>query len=332
MQPIDQGALSRVVNLDAGLAMVVTDLHGDWDVYRRYRDRFLALDAGGRADYLIFAGDLIHSEGHPEDDRSLDIVLDLLALREELGERLIYLLGNHELPHLYGITLQKGTHIYTPSFEAALGHHRSAVIGLFDGLPFYVRTRAGVSICHAGAAPELQEPDAAARVFDYSHRRVLDEVAAVLPSEERDSVRVGLSRWSGEPYEEMARTHLAVSGPEDARYDDLLIGFIASSHPDFELLWAALFSTNEFDDGMKAYGVSIDALLFHLSAGYHEQRALVAGHIGCRGGYALISDRQLRLASATHARPPTSGQYLLFDTESPVQRDDLLAGLGSVFE
>jgi predicted phosphodiesterase len=329
---MSQDSPRRIVSLDVGVAMVVTDLHGDWDAYRRYRDRFLALDAEGEADYLIFAGDLIHSEGPPESDRSLDIVLDLLALREGLGERLIYLLGNHELPHLYGIILQKGDHVYTPSFEAALGEHRPAVITLFDSLPFYVRTRAGVSICHAGAAPELREPDAAARVFGYSHRRVLDEVAAVLPSEERDSVRAGFSRWSGEPYEEMACTNLAVSGPDDPRYDDLLVGFVASSHPDFELLWAALFSTNEFDDGMKAYGVSIDALLLHLSAGYHEQKALVAGHIGCRGGHALISDRQLRLASATHAHPPTSGQYLLFDTESPVQRDDLLAGLGSVFK
>jgi hypothetical protein len=112
-----------------------------------------------------------------------------------------------------------------------------------------------------------------------------------------------------------------------------LIGsFVSSVHPDFELLWAVFFSRNEWDDGMKAYGVSVDALLRHLSDGFHRQEALVAGHIGCRGGYALISNRQLRLASGSHAHPLTEGRYLLFDVEKPVQRDDLVANLGSVFD
>ena len=322
----------RVLSLDGGVVMVVTDLHGDWRAYCRYRDRFLDLEGRGQADYLIIAGDLIHGEGPPESDRSLDMVLDVLALQEELGNRLIYLLGNHEMPHLYGVTLQKGDHTYTPSFEATLGEHRRTVIDLFDRLPFYVRTRAGVSICHAGAAAELREPDAAARVFGFSHQRVLDEVAALLPPDGRASARAGFGRFCGEPYEEMARYYLAVSGPDDPRYDDLLIGFVASSHPDFELLWAALFSTNEHDNGMKEYGLSVDAILQHLSAGFCPQAALVAGHIGCRGGHALISDRQLRLASAAHARPREAGQYLLFDAGEPAQRDDLVAGLGSVFQ
>jgi hypothetical protein len=34
-------------------------------------------------------------------------VLDVLALRQEIGNRLIYLLGNHEMPHIYSITLAK---------------------------------------------------------------------------------------------------------------------------------------------------------------------------------------------------------------------------------
>jgi hypothetical protein len=322
----------RVISLDAGVAMVVTDLHGDWDAYCRYRDRFLDLEAKGQADYLIIAGDMIHSEEPPESDRSLDMVLDVLALRERLGGRLIYMLGNHELPHLYGVTLQKGDHVYTPSFEAALGEHRAAVTALFDSLPFYVRTRAGVSVCHAGAAAELRDPDAAMRLFRHSHQRVLAEVAALLPLDGRESARAGIGKFGGEPYDEMARHYLAVTGPDDPRYDDLLIGFVASSHPDFELLWAAFFSKNEHDKGMKEYRVSVDALLRHLSVDYHRQESLVVGHIGCRGGYALTSERQLRLASATHAHPRKAGRYLLFDAGKPVQRDDLVAGMGSVFE
>lgn len=326
-------SLSRVVDLDAGVAMVVTDLHGDWDVYRRYRDRFLTLEAHGRADILIFTGDLIHSEGPPEEDRSLSIVLDVIALHASLGGRIIYLLGNHELPHLYGITLQKGPHLYTPSFEAAMGEHREEIISFFDELAFYVRTRAGVSLCHAGAFAGVGEPGVAARLFGCSHRRIWEEVSALLPADQRASLRTGFAKLSDESYDDLARRYLAVSGPEDPRYDDLLIGSIVSSvHPDFELLWAALFSRNEWDNGMQEYGVSVDTLLRHLSDGFQKQEVLVAGHMGCRGGYALVSDRQLRLASGSHAHPLTEARYLLFDLEEPVRRDDLVAKLGSVFD
>ena len=113
----------------------------------------------------------------------------------------------------------------------------------------------------------------------------------------------------------------------------LAFGSIVSSvHPDFELLWAALFSRNEWADGMKEYGLSVDALLRCLSDGFCTQEVLVTGHMGCRGGYALVSDRQLRLASGSHAHPISEARYLLFDVEKPVQRDGLVAKLGSVFD
>jgi hypothetical protein len=322
------------------MAMVVTDLHGDWDAYCRYRDCFLALKARGQADVLIFTGDLIHSEGPPQTDRSLDILLDLLALRETLDDPApgapggpIYLMGNHELPHLYGVTLAKGEFIYTPRFEARLGVHRATILDLFEGLPFYVRTRAGVSLCHAGAAAELTLPGAAARVFGYSHRRVLEALAAVLPPVERPSLRARFAQLSGERYDAMARRYLAVSGPDDPRYDDLLIGFLASSHSDFALLWAALFNRNEVEYGERDYAIFLDALLRELSVGYHPQEVLITGHVPCRGGYALVAGRQLRLASGPHAHPRQAARYMLFDTGKPVREAaELLGGLGSVFE
>jgi hypothetical protein len=325
--------LRRVVSLERGVAMVVTDLHGDWDDYRRYRDRFLALQADGRVDYLIFTGDLIHSEGPSHTDRSLDIVLDLLTLRETLGERVIYLLGNHELPHLYGITLAKGKHVYTPRFEAALGEYRKATLSLFDGLPFYVRTPAGVSVCHAGAAAELSTVGAPGRVFRYSHRRVRESVEALLPADQRPAMRERYGRLNGARYEDLARRNLAVTGPDDPRYDDLLIGYLVASHPDFELLWAALFTRNEQEYGERDYAVFLDALLRELSAGYHRQEVLVAGHIPCRGGYKVVADRQLRIASGAHAHPHQAGRYLLFDVAKPVREaEELLECLGSVFK
>src|SRR5262245_9319859 len=97
----------RLWTLDGGVAMVVTDLHGDWEAYARCRKRFVKLRASGQADWLLFAGDLIHREPGDDPDHSLDIVLDILALREFYGEAIIVLCGNHELPHLYGLVLGK---------------------------------------------------------------------------------------------------------------------------------------------------------------------------------------------------------------------------------
>lgn len=324
---------SRVVSLETGVAMVVTDLHGDWDAYSRYRDRFLDLEVHGQADTLIFTGDLIHSDGPVEDDRSLDIVLDVLALRASLGDRIIYLLGNHELPHLYGITLQRGAHLYTPAFEAAMGERRADIISFFDGLPFYVRTRAGVSLCHAGAFAGAGEGDVMARLLDCSHRRIWEEVSTLLSVDQRASLRAGLAKLGDESYDDMVRRYLAVSGPDDPRYDDLLIGSVVSSaHPDFDLLWAALFSPNERECGEDEYALRLDMMLQELSRGFYQQRVLVAGHMACSGGYALVAGgRQLRLASGSHAYPFEAGRYLLFDVEKPVRRaDELLDGLGSV--
>ena len=53
----------RLWSIEAGRVMVVTDLHGDWDAYRRYRDCFVDLRSKNLADWLIFTGDLIHSRG-----------------------------------------------------------------------------------------------------------------------------------------------------------------------------------------------------------------------------------------------------------------------------
>jgi hypothetical protein len=113
----------------------------------------------------------------------------------------------------------------------------------------------------------------------------------------------------------------------------LLISYVVQSHSDFELLWAALFNRNEREYGLADYAIFLDALLMELSVGYHKQEVLVTGHVPCRGGYTMVAERQLRLASGMHARPRQAGRYLLFDVAQPVREaEDLLSVLGSVFE
>lgn len=312
--------------------MVVTDLHGDYEVYGRYRDRFFKLRAEGQADILLFCGDLVHSSGPAEADGSLSIVLDLLRLREELGEHLIVLLGNHELPHLYGVTLSQGRSVYTPRFESAMGKSRNDILGFFDSLPFFVRTRGGVSITHAGASR------AAALTFEalanYSHADELAKVDELLQGQDRASLRAGVGKLAGQSYDELVLENLGPSAMTPERYDDLLCGlYIGAASENFDLLWEAMMNRNEGEHPLAHYESLLIALLNNLSRGYVRQHTLITGHISVRGGHAVICDRQLRLASWAHATPHTAGQYLLFDTRETTEwAGDIVRGLGTIFD
>ncbi|MCK6625005.1 MAG: metallophosphoesterase [Anaerolineae bacterium] len=325
----------RLWSLEAGVAMVVTDLHGDEDAYRRYRDRFVDLQAKGEADWLILTGDLIHREQEDAPDPSLELVLDVLALQASYGQAVIYLCGNHELPHLYHFALTKGRRTYTPAFEASLAAspHRAEVITLFESLPFYIRTRAGVTLTHAGAAAPLANPANAQRLFSWNHRPLFDWADDLIAGEDVESLRRGYAKMQQAPYDLLAQYYLAVSGPADPRYNDLLRGFLATQHPEFNaLLWPALFTRCEQDYGAADYAIFVEALLKEAAVDFYPQRALVAGHMTIPGGYQLVARHHLRLASAHHATPREAGQYLLIDVGKPIQRiDDLLSALRSVY-
>lgn len=323
----------RVVDIDTGVAMVVTDLHGDLPLYRRHRDIFLELRHQGWAQTLIFAGDLIHGEDTSAADGSLEIILDLIDLKATLGSQLVVLLGNHEMPHIYHVPLAKGRIIYTPQFEAVLGPHREAVLDFYRRRPFFVQTAAGVTICHAGAFPETGDPRAMDRLRSFSHARILREVEEELAGAHRPALRTAIENTTQVPYPDLARLHSGVDSIEDPRYDDYLIGVLAGFRDDFTLLWSALFSQNEHAGGMRTYAGQVRDLLNYFSRDYHPQRALVTGHIGCRNGYRIVADGlQLRVASGAHAHPTTSAKYLLFDAGQAIgAADGLIEGLGSVF-
>ncbi len=316
--------------------MIVTDLHGDWDAYRRYRDCFVNLQAQGRVDCLILTGDLIHSEHSTERDKSLEIVLDVLDLQANYGQAIIYLSGNHEMPHIYGISLARGQKIYTPAFEAALNRsrRRAEVMALFDSLPFYVRTRAGVAVAHAGAAAPIVDSEKALQIFNWSHQRLLNWAAEIMAAEDLVALRNGYARLYHASYEALANYYLDVSSPDDPRYNDLLRGFLASSHSSFDqLLWPALFTRCEQEYGPADYAIFLEAMLQELGLDFSPQQVLVAGHMPILGGHQIIAGRHLRLASALHAKPHEAGQYLLFDAARPVKTvEDLLKGLGSVYK
>ena len=325
----------RIVDI-SGVAMVVTDLHGAWEPYARLRDYFLEAHARGEIDTLVFCGDLIHADKTEPVDASMEMVLDVMRLQREFGrERVVMLLGNHELPHIYGITLARGDQIFTTLFEAALSRldgefRRHDVVGFLSGLPFYARSQAGVLLSHAGAAPSLINTEFVRRLFSFDHESLLERAAEHLDSYGVEQLCREYEQITRAPYELQAPEFLAVSGQHDSRYYDLLRGFVISnSYPEFDLLWAALFSQNERDGNLKRYSAIVELFLQRVSElSSYPQRVLVAGHMGVQDGYAEIGRYQLRLASYTHARPLAKARFLVFDTEKPVSRvRDLFDGL-----
>ena len=334
----------RVIDLEQGIAMVVTDLHGAWDVYRSLRDRFLDQHQQGNIDRLIICGDLIHGDGGDDPDSSLEMLLDILSLQVELGsDTIIMLLGNHELPHIYGLSLAKGPIQYTPGFEAALTrldqHYRSIyrrknVLDFLAGLPFFVRTKAGVLLTHAGASSHVASVSLMERLLNIDHHKLVASADAELRNYDIESLRRGYAHFTGTSYVDQAKHFLAVSGPADPRYNDLLrVLFLSGQNTDFDLMWNTLFSQNELND-KKAYPATVKRFLDYASkVSPWEQRVLTAGHIPVKDGFSLVGPQQLRLASYTHALPKTAGSYLLLDCARPVKTaSDLLPGIRPVFE
>jgi len=327
---------SRFVDLTDGVAMIVSDLHGDRDAFDRYVARFHTLYTSGAAQRLIFLGDLIHAYGPPYQDHSLSILLDVMALRERYGPQTVMaLLGNHEMPHIYGISLAKGEFEFTPRFEHALGRHRERVWSFLNDLPFYVRTAAGVLLGHAGPAIEVIGHVALLRDFD--HHQVLAEADALLAS--AGDLTPYYERYRqvyGASYQEDARHYLAVRGPDDPRYPHLLRGtLIAQRSREFAVLWDALFTQNELGLTEYTYVQQVREFLAAFSEDAPApQRVMVSGHIVTPlGGYVLVNRYHLRLSSAAHARPREAGRYLLLDCAQPIYAaNELLPHLHTVFE
>ncbi len=320
----------RFLNLTDGVAMVVSDLHGDRPAFDRCLAHFAAHRARGNARRLILLGDLIHSYGPPDSDASLSMVLDIMRLQAELGrDTVIMLLGNHELPHIYGVTLAKGDREFTPRFEHALGTHREDVLRFFRSLPFYIRTAAGVALGHAGPAPEAALHIETLRHFD--HDALLADADRTLTQiGDLDAVYARYRQLQGVPYAELAFRYLAVQGQNDPRYPHLLRGAVISQQSRaFQALWSTLFTQNESGLRGEVYANACQAFLQALSTGAPApQQVMVSGHIPTRGGHQVVNPYHLRLSTAAHARPPHAGQYLLLDCARPVtSASDLLAGL-----
>jgi len=316
----------RAIDFDSGTAMVVTDLHGNGKVYNHIRDTFLRRYEAGEVDRLILCGDLIHGYGDEAEDASLPMLLDVMSLQEKLGkDTIVMLMGNHEMPHVYSIPLSKGHIVFTPRFERSLvnlnddpnsKYNRDDVMTFLKSLPFIVRTKAGVLITHAGATPAIKTEADVKQLLNLDHDTLLDNVTEWMAEYDLDALR------QHEQYCAEAKAMLAIDSPDDPRFTDMLRGQLLSIESGlFEFLWDVLFSRNEQGQTLEDYLVVLKLYLRAISKqSPHPQNVIVAGHIGVNGGYKLVTDFQLRLASYAHAHPEEAGKILILDCEAPITK------------
>lgn len=319
--------------------MIVTDLHGDGQAFQQVRDTFSRLHQSGEAQRLIICGDLIHGYGKEQDDRSLPMLLEVMQLQQALGrDTIVLLMGNHEMPHVYGTVVSKGDLEFTSRFERALSqldkhpaahYRRQEVIAFLCSLPLYARTKAGVLITHAGASPIVQSVEIADIVLNFDHQALIALMDDII---QRDFDIAALRRSI--EYSTKAIYYHALDDEYDPRFTDLLRAeLLSQTNQKYHLLWNVLFTTNEQGWHVAGYSVVVEAFLRHISAlSPYEQRVIVAGHIEAADGYQLIGTQQLRLASFAHAKPRHAGRYLLLDCAKPVQTAaDLLPHLRKTF-
>lgn len=314
----------RATDFETGIAMVVTDLHGNGKTYNHIRDTFLQQHQAGEVDRLLICGDLIHGYGDEAEDASLPMLLDVMSLQQQLGrDTVVMLMGNHEMPHVYGIPLSKGNIVFTPRFERALAqldrdpnaqYNRAEVLTFLKSLPFMVRTKAGVLITHAGASPAIKVKADAEQLLNFDHDALLDSTNEWVEDYDLEALR------EHGKYRNQVREMVAIDSPDDPRFLDMLRGQLLSANSgQFQFLWDVLFATNEKGWSDTAYEIVLKGYLLAISQlSPYRQQVVVAGHIGVKGGHQLVTDYQLRLASCAHAYPEEAGQVLMLDCETPI--------------
>ena len=314
----------RIVTAASGKLMVVTDLHGDWDAYRRCKTLFQQKQQAGQAHHIVFCGDLIHRESPPAEDASLKMLLDIRQWQRHEPGRVTYLLGNHELAQLYRIDLRKGDVRYTPRLATEMGSQRPELITYLATLPFYVRTAAGVAIAHAGVGRGMLKESGWVALKNLDHNAVWQSAAAQLSPRVRQQMRSRFDRMFPGGYAALIKDAWNITTPDDPFYDDLLISNLLFNDELGNLLWDTFFTQNEREYGNE-YEEMVARFLTLLSNGYQPQRLLITGHIACAKGYQIVNSRQLRMASASHAKPRSEGKVLLFDASQPIHDINALA-------
>ncbi|MGB8234138.1 MAG: metallophosphoesterase, partial [Methanobacterium sp.] len=153
-----------------GKAIVVTDLHGNLNDYKRY----MGIWEKCRDDntHFILTGDFIHAMGR-EDDRSIEI-LESVKQNWENYEDFHPLLGNHEWSTISRVSVFKGGINQSLTFDELLKEHfrenwkmkLEEYQDFFKKLPIAVKTDNKVFISHGGPPRNIKNLDEIIHITD----------------------------------------------------------------------------------------------------------------------------------------------------------------------
>ena len=172
-----------------GKAIVVTDLHGNFDDYKRYMEIWEKYKSNNFQ--FILTGDFIHAMGI-KDDKSIDI-LESVKYNWENSENFHILLGNHEWSTISSVSVYKGGLNQSQYFEGLLkerfGDQWSKKLeeyqNFFKKLPIAVKTDNKVFISHGGPPRNIKSIDEIINIADEGYLRN-DRLSQILWNREED--------------------------------------------------------------------------------------------------------------------------------------------------
>jgi len=149
-----------------GTLLVGTDLHGNLEDLERLRELFFE---SGPDTHLALLGDLVHGPDpwareqwptlHDYDDRSWEVVREVIALRQSYPERVHLLLGNHDHGHVGGPHTGKFHPDEVEHLESRLSpDQRAALRGLFRSALLMLIAPCGAVLAHGSPDDTLDDP------------------------------------------------------------------------------------------------------------------------------------------------------------------------------
>lgn len=309
---------SNILDFSSGRLLICSDLHGNLKDYLRIKKIFLAGKEKSEIDYLLFLGDLIHSYEGQRQDKSKEIVDDLMEMREKLPDCVFSLLGNHELCHIYDFPLIKGHQIFNPFFEEQIKEERDKYISFFKSLPIAARTKGGVLIHHTGANSFIEK---FREIFDLDHDLIIEENKRLFNELSEGAKTVLKSRFEkeyGGRYDELAAKLLGPGAAYSPQRRDsmLLAAFFAQSNPKGQWLWDMFCNKNEHSYGKNLYSKLLGKFLSSMSDEFASMRVLLTGHIDAPEGFELFEETQFRLCTSKGAKGDEHKYYLLLDASA----------------
>ncbi|MCT4603944.1 MAG: metallophosphoesterase [Marinifilum sp.] len=268
-------------DISSGKLMIVSDLHGNGYDFRQILKTYKQLKKKGKADYLVFLGDLVHAYPGKQKDESLEMIEELMGLNaNQPGSDVICLLGNHEFVHIYHIPLAKGPLEFTSWFEYRIQKCRGEVIEFFMNMPLMLRTKGGTLINHTGASNRFGSDNTIGLQYlkDFNHQ---GEFTKHLDNIKKYDPQIGSD-------------------------------FMNTDKGDF--LWDILMNGNEKQYG-EEYHKYVNELLGVVSEDRKENpiNTLVCGHIAAEYGAEVIGDKHLRVCTSAGALGDLEKKFLLID-------------------